>query len=86
MWCPPLFGDLIGGVWMFPFFWLLVIVLFLVLLSRGFGARGQVRGPSCGLPSRRDGQGTPGDIARRRYARGQITGEELDEILETLKQ
>jgi uncharacterized membrane protein len=74
-----------GGFWALPFFWLVVMVFFLVVLCRGFGGRAQGRGPFCGHPFWRDGRDTPTDIARRRYARGEITSDELGEILETLK-
>jgi putative membrane protein len=74
-----------GGFWIFPFFGLVIMAIFLVLLFRGFGGRGRGGGPFCGPPSWRDGQDTPAEIARRRYARGEITREELEEMLETLK-
>ena len=85
MWCPPFAGGFMGGFWFFPFFGLLVMVLFLVLFFRGSTGRGRDEGPFCGPPSWREGQDTPAEIARRRYARGEISREELQEILETLK-
>ncbi len=67
-----------GGFWIFPFFGLVFMAVILILLFRGGGL-------FCGSQARRDGRDTPAEIARRRYARGEISREELAEVLETWK-
>ena len=60
-----------GGIWML-LFWIAVIWLVV------WGIRSLVRreGPKSGTPEKRD----PLEIAKERYAKGQISKEEFDQI------
>ena len=58
--------------WIFPLFFLALMVVFLVFMMRG----GLGGGPMCG-PHRTSGPGeTPREVLDRRYAHGEITREE----------
>jgi len=88
MWCLPFFhGFGGGGFWIFPLFGLAIMTLFLVLLLRAVSGRDRWAGPFCGPIHGRYGGGaeSPADIARRRYARGEIGTEELHDILGNLE-
>jgi len=64
-----------GGIWML-LFWIAVIWLMV------WGIRTLVRrgGPKSGTPEKRD----PLEIAKERYAKGQISKEEFDQIKKDL--
>ena len=75
-----------GGMLMMGFFWLLVIAGFVLLVvwavkAAGSGPRqyGPPQGPSA------QGQDPAIQVARERYARGEISKEELDTIIRTLR-
>ncbi|GAB4275534.1 MAG: hypothetical protein Kow0056_05210 [Coriobacteriia bacterium] len=81
-----MWGGWIGMILM-GLFWLLVlagIVLLVIWIARAAGGSGQ--GPSgTGRGGPQGGADDPAvRIARERFARGEITKEELDEILRTL--
>ncbi len=67
-------------MWIFPFTFLIIAVVFLALMFRG-GA-----GPFCG-GSRRDEpqRETPRQILDRRYAGGEITKEQYEEMKRNLE-
>jgi uncharacterized membrane protein len=73
-----------GGSWIFPLFGLVIMTIFLLLLVRALSGHdrwgGPLRGPAHGGGQRE----SPADIARRRYARGEIGKEKLDEMLMNL--
>ncbi|NOZ95690.1 MAG: hypothetical protein GXP47_13275 [Acidobacteria bacterium] len=80
--CFPVFsGFMGGGLWIFPLFGLIIMTLFLLLLFRLLTGRDRWGGPFCGTAYGGEGAASPADIARRRYARGEIGKEELDDIL-----
>lgn len=83
--CFPFFhGFMGGGFWIFPLFGLVIMTVFLLLFFRMLGGRDRWGGPLCGPAYGGGGVESPVDIARRRYARGEITEQELDEILVNL--
>ncbi len=83
--CFPFFsGFMGGGFWIFPLFGLIFMTIFLLFLSRMLSGRDRWGGPFCGPTHGDGGAESPADIARRRYARGEIGTEELNGILSTL--
>ena len=83
--CFPFFHGFWGdGFWIFPLFGLIVMTVFLLVFLRVLTGRDRWGGPFCGPTYGGGGAGSPMDIARRRYARWEISKEELDEILSTL--
>lgn len=70
------------GWWMLfgSVFWVVVVALVVWLFSRGFDGGGRD-----GAPEPRRSQEDPIDIARRRYAAGEIEEEEFRRIRDTLK-
>lgn len=85
MWCPLFAAGVVGGVWMLPLLGLALGVLCLVVVRRAGENGGAGPGPRWGCGHWRVGGDTPVTIARRRFAAGQITREELDEIMAALK-
>jgi len=85
--CFPFFhGFMGGGFWIFPLFGLIIMTIFLLVFLRVLTGRDRWGGSFCGPMHGGYGGQTesPADIARRRYARGEIGTEELDEILVNL--
>jgi len=74
-------GGWIFGIFMMVF-WVVLVVLVVYLLVRGFSHHGTA-GTTGGYfePSKE----SPMEIARRRFAAGEITKEQLEEIEKTLK-
>ena len=74
-----------GGFWIFPVMMVLLILVCIFVLARVFmGRDGQ---PPCFFDrdKRRGGpEDAPLEIAKRRYARGEITKEEFEEIKRTI--
>ncbi len=72
MW--PMYEFWGGLFWLFPLSFLLVIVLFALWLDRTFGQAG--RPPNIG--------GSALDIAKRRFAQGEISKDEFETIRKTI--
>lgn len=76
-----------GGFWFFPFMmmiFMLVMVIVVLFLMRNFFGR-DFRAPWSGRDERNvGGSDSPLEIAKRRYARGEITREEFEEIRKTI--
>ena len=68
-----------GMGWIFPFVIIVVILIFCFLL---FGRRGG-RSSWCGFGEQKDAD-TPLDILKKRYAKGEISKEEFEEIKKDL--
>ena len=70
-----------GGEWLiFPIIGLVFMVLMLVLVF-GVGRRGAEVGPSCGWgPAPRDRRDDALEILRRRFAAGELTAEQFDDM------
>ena len=86
--CFPVFsGFMGGGFWIFPLFGLIIMTIFLLVFLRVLTGRDRWGGSFCG--PMHGGYGgaseSPADIARKRYARGEIGTEELNEILSALE-
>ena len=64
----------IGGFWMFPFFPIIILIIILYFL---FG-KNNARWPGAG------GGDSPLDILKKRYAKGEISKEEYEEIKKEL--
>jgi len=78
-------GMVFGGIWMI-LFWGTLIALIIWGVNR-WGKRGGSGGGSNGGSSGSGGNGskqTPLDIARERYARGEITREQFEQIKKDL--
>lgn len=74
-----------GGFWIFPILMMLVMLVAIFVCARVFLGRGG--GPPCffNREARRPEEGeSPLDIAKRRYARGEITKEEFEDIKKTI--
>ncbi|MBU2855808.1 SHOCT domain-containing protein [Acidithiobacillus ferrooxidans] len=70
--------------WMmiFPLFFLVLMVVFMVFMMRG----GMGGGPMCGGSQKTPGSGeTPREVLDRRYARGEITREEYQQMRKDLE-
>jgi putative membrane protein len=63
-----------GGAWIMWLFFAILVILLIYLFVRGFGAGG----------SPLAGNETPLDILKKRYARGEITREQFDEMKKDL--
>lgn len=76
-----------GGFWFFPFmmmiFMLIMVIVVLFLMRNFFGQ--DFRAPGSGRVGRKaGGNDSPLEIAKCRYARGEITREEFEEIKKTI--
>ena len=68
--------------WIFPLFFLVLMVVFLVFMMRG----GMGGGPMCGGSQKTPGSGeTSREVLDRRYARGEITREEYQQMRKDLE-
>ncbi len=64
--------------WIFPLFFLVLMVVFMAFMMRG--------GPMCGSSRKTPGPGeTPREVLDRRYARGEITREEYQQMRKDLE-
>ncbi len=74
-----------GGMWVFPLLMILLILVSVFVLARVLLGR-DGSGPSVQDQYRRAPQldESPLEIAKRRYARGEITKEEFEEIRKTI--
>jgi len=76
-----------GGFWVFPFMmmiFMLVMVIVALFLVRSFFGQ-DFRAPWSGRVERKaGGSDSPLEVAKRRYARGEITREEFEEIKKTI--
>lgn len=70
-----------GGMFLF---WLIPLVLLIIGVGWLFGNRNPDRTGSMDTPQRRS-ETTPQEILRERYARGEITKEEFEEMRSTLE-
>ena len=73
-----------GTPWMmiFPLFFLVLMVVFMVFMMRG----GMGGGPMCGGSQKTPGSGeTSREVLDRRYARGEITREEYQQMRKDLE-
>jgi putative membrane protein len=68
-----------GGWWIFPFGMFVVMMIFIFFF---WGRRGG-RSPWCGFDGHRDKE-TPMDILKKRYAQGEISKEEFEEMKKDL--
>ena len=85
MWCSPLFHGFAGGFWIMPIIGLIMMLVFLTFFLRLLSGRDRWFGTGHGPTSGGGGTDTPAAIVRRRYARGEISREELDEMLQVLE-
>ena len=70
-------GPWMGGMWIFP---LIVFAVFLIVIFSLFG-RGNFRPPwENGRHSGADGAETALDILKKRYANGEITKEQFEQM------
>ena len=68
--------------WIFPLIFLVLMVVFMVFMMRG----GMGGGPMCGGSHKTPGAGeTPREVLDRRYARGEITREEYQQMRKDLE-
>jgi putative membrane protein len=74
-WC----GPGMGWMWIFP-----LLFFFLMIAMMGFFWRRGVRPPWCGM-MRDHAHETPRQILDRRYASGEVTKEQYDEIKHSLE-
>ncbi len=73
-----------SGMWLFP---MVMMIIMLIVISRIFGSRGF--GPPWGHDvGRNKGEGTnsesPLDLVKKRYAKGEISREEFEEMKKDL--
>ena len=77
-------------MWIFPFTFMVLMMLFIGICVLGFFRRSGWSGHSCPMcgwhPSGRREQETPRQVLDRRYARGEITKEEYERIKQDLLQ
>ncbi len=74
-------GYGMGWTWIFWLFVIVAIVVLAVLIARAAGSRGAPRSP---LPPAAAPE-TPEEIVKKRYARGEITREEYQKLLDDLR-
>ena len=78
MWSENFWGS---GMWLFP---LIMMIIMLFVVSRMFGRRGGFRPPWSQNSDRHHTEGTGSgsamDILKKRYAKGEITKEEFEEM------
>ena len=73
-----------GGMWIFPLLMMLIMVVAIFICARAFLGR-DFRPPCSGQGNRMQDRGeSPTEIAKRRYAQGEITKEEFEEIKKTI--
>jgi len=79
--------DMMGwGMWMIPWGWILVVVLVVILIYALAGRAGQ-RPPEPPVGSRREEKrdlDTPLEIVKKRYARGEISREDFEQMKKDL--
>ncbi|MEE8432174.1 MAG: SHOCT domain-containing protein [Candidatus Desulfatibia sp.] len=84
---PDFFGG--GGMWGFPimpFLFVIFIVFGLFMMSRGGMMRGMHRGHGENYSNPQPGpEETALDVLKKRYAKGEITGEEFEKMKEDIK-
>ena len=78
-----------GWMWIFPLTFMVIMILFMVTCAFGFFRRSNRWGPSCPMCGRHaDGTKEDRDIPRqildRRYASGDITKEQYEEMKQDL--
>ncbi|WP_308387988.1 SHOCT domain-containing protein [Acidithiobacillus sp. AMEEHan] len=82
MWVENGWGWGMPWMWLFPLFFLVLILVFLVFMMRG----GMGGGPVCGGSHKTPRTGeTPREVLDRRYAKGEITREEYQQMREDLE-
>ncbi len=69
-----------GGMWMFP---IIVVVLLVVIALIFFSKNGKT--PSCWKPDGSSNNESALDLLKKRYASGEITKEEFEEIKKDIK-
>ena len=71
-----------GGWWMFPMMMPLFMLIFAVFIIYGVFGRGSVRPPWWRNDSSSNSQGaeTPIEILKKRYAKGEISREEFEQM------
>jgi putative membrane protein len=80
-------NEMMGwGMWMIPWGWILIIILVVILIYAVAGRGGnRPAGPSMGLhmEDKQDLE-TPLDILKKRYARGEISRDDFEQMKKDL--
>ena len=69
-----------GGMWIFPVILVIVLLLVVYLILRRGGFRPPRQEPTIEYYGRKSNSETPVDILKKRYAKGEITREESEQM------
>ncbi len=83
--CAPFSHGSLGMLWIFPLFGLVCMTIFLLSFTRLLSGKTGRGSPFFGFRNSDQRAEAPEEIVRRRYAAGEITREQFDELLVTLR-